>query len=65
MATEEGSVLDPSHGALLNAALACCLLAVLGSAIHIYAHLVNFTERAQQQHIVRILFIVPVYGTWL
>ena len=57
--------LNPSRGALLNIALVCCLLAVLGSAVHIYLHLRHFTERAQQQHIVRILLIVPIYGVSL
>ena len=53
---------NPSEGGLLYFALACSLVAFAASTAHIYGHLSNFTERAQQQHIVRILVIVPVYG---
>lgn len=58
----EASGPNPSTGTLLYIALACCIVSVLASVAHIYGHLANFTERAQQLNIVRILLIVPIYG---
>ena len=55
---------NPSTGALLYIALACCIVSVLASVAHIYGHLANFTERAQQLNIVRILLVVPIYGAY-
>ncbi|PSS18989.1 Transmembrane protein like [Actinidia chinensis var. chinensis] len=43
-------------------ALPCTIGAIALALIHIYRHLLNYTEPTYQRYIVRIIFMVPVYA---
>ncbi|KAL8152091.1 hypothetical protein V2J09_021899 [Rumex salicifolius] len=43
-------------------ALPCTVGAIALAVVHIYRHLVNYTEPTYQRYIVRIIFMVPVYA---
>ncbi|KAL7205586.1 hypothetical protein ACSBR2_018511 [Camellia fascicularis] len=43
-------------------ALPCTIGAIALALLHIYRHLLNYTEPTYQRYIVRIIFMVPVYG---
>ncbi|KAL2536858.1 hypothetical protein Fot_18249 [Forsythia ovata] len=43
-------------------ALPCTTGAITLALLHIYRHLVNYTEPTYQRYIVRIIFMVPVYA---
>ncbi|KAJ0561189.1 putative organic solute transporter subunit alpha/Transmembrane protein [Helianthus annuus] len=43
-------------------ALPCTLGAIALALVHIYRHLLNYTEPTYQRFIVRIIFMVPVYA---
>ncbi|KAM7478584.1 hypothetical protein LguiA_026797 [Lonicera macranthoides] len=43
-------------------ALPCTIGAIALAILHIYRHLVNYTEPTYQRYIVRIIFMVPVYA---
>ncbi|KAK3022165.1 hypothetical protein RJ639_045360 [Escallonia herrerae] len=43
-------------------ALPCTVGAIALAIIHIYRHLMNYTEPTYQRYIVRIIFMVPVYA---
>ncbi|XP_051145662.1 uncharacterized protein LOC127261374 [Andrographis paniculata] len=43
-------------------ALPCTVVATGLAIVHIYNHLVNYTEPTYQRYIVRIIFMVPVYA---
>ncbi|KAL6964542.1 hypothetical protein U1Q18_052455 [Sarracenia purpurea var. burkii] len=43
-------------------ALPCTVGAIALALLHIYRHLLNYTEPAYQRYIVRIIFMVPVYA---
>lgn len=43
-------------------ALPCTIGAMALAIIHIYKHLLNYTEPTYQRYIVRIIFMVPVYA---
>uniref|UniRef100_A0A7N0U765 Transmembrane protein 184A n=1 Tax=Kalanchoe fedtschenkoi TaxID=63787 RepID=A0A7N0U765_KALFE len=43
-------------------AFACTVGAVSLAVLHIYRHLLNYTEPIYQRYIVRIIFMVPVYA---
>ena len=46
-------------------ALPCTVGAIALALIHIYRHLLNYTEPTYQRYIVRIIFMVPVSSTIL
>ncbi|GMP63545.1 hypothetical protein CsSME_00025184 [Camellia sinensis var. sinensis] len=46
----------------LLVALPCTVGAIALALIHIYRHLLNYTEPTYQRYIVRIIFMVPVYA---
>ncbi|XP_028051164.1 transmembrane protein 184A-like [Camellia sinensis] len=43
-------------------ALPCTIGAIALALLHIYRHLLNYTEPTYQRYIVRIIFMVPVYA---
>ncbi|CAM8925760.1 unnamed protein product [Rhodiola kirilowii] len=43
-------------------AFVCTVGAIVLAVLHIYRHLSNYTEPTYQRHIVRIVFMVPVYA---
>lgn len=43
-------------------ALLCAVGAIALALLHIYRHLLNYTEPTYQRYIVRIIFMVPVYA---
>ncbi|XP_051132908.1 uncharacterized protein LOC127252672 [Andrographis paniculata] len=43
-------------------ALPCTIAAITLAILHIYKHLLNYTEPTYQRYIVRIIFMVPVYA---
>ncbi|KAG8363990.1 hypothetical protein BUALT_Bualt19G0079800 [Buddleja alternifolia] len=43
-------------------ALPCTIGAMVLAIVHIYRHLLNYTEPTYQRYIVRIIFMVPVYA---
>nr|GEV59650.1 transmembrane protein 184A-like [Tanacetum cinerariifolium] len=43
-------------------ALPCTIGAIALALVHIYRHLLNYTEPTYQRYIVRIIFMVPVYA---
>ncbi|XP_022879810.1 transmembrane protein 184 homolog DDB_G0279555-like [Olea europaea var. sylvestris] len=43
-------------------ALPCTVGAIALAILHIYRHLLNYTEPTYQRYIVRIIFMVPVYA---
>uniref|UniRef100_A0A5B6ZWZ5 Transmembrane protein 184A n=2 Tax=Davidia involucrata TaxID=16924 RepID=A0A5B6ZWZ5_DAVIN len=43
-------------------ALPCTIGAIALAILHIYRHLMNYTEPTYQRYIVRIIFMVPVYA---
>ncbi|XP_076899157.1 uncharacterized protein LOC143552944 [Bidens hawaiensis] len=43
-------------------ALPCTIAAIALAILHIYRHLLNYTEPTYQRFIVRIIFMVPVYA---
>ncbi|KAL3843603.1 hypothetical protein ACJIZ3_001006 [Penstemon smallii] len=43
-------------------ALPCTIWAMTLAILHIYKHLLNYTEPTYQRYIVRIIFMVPVYA---
>ncbi|PIN00781.1 hypothetical protein CDL12_26713 [Handroanthus impetiginosus] len=43
-------------------ALPCTVGAMTLAILHIYKHLLNYTEPTFQRYIVRIIFMVPVYA---
>ncbi|KAL2345559.1 hypothetical protein Fmac_006844 [Flemingia macrophylla] len=48
---------------LLYVVAFCCTIAAISLALlHIYRHLLNYTEPTYQRFIVRIIFMVPVYA---
>lgn len=44
-------------------AFPCTIIAISLAILHIYRHLLNYTEPTYQRYIVRIIFMVPVYAT--
>ncbi|TKY61624.1 Organic solute transporter Ost-alpha [Spatholobus suberectus] len=40
----------------------CTIAAIALAVLHIYRHLLNYTEPTYQRFIVRIIFMVPVYA---
>ncbi|KAI0014329.1 DUF300-domain-containing protein [Xylariaceae sp. FL0662B] len=54
--------LDFHHLALIIAA-ACTLVAYISSFYLMWRHATNYTKPGEQRHIIRILFMVPVYST--
>ncbi|KAL5135838.1 Cytochrome P450 72A68 [Glycine soja] len=43
-------------------AFICTIAAIALAVLHIYRHLLNYTEPTYQRYIVRIIFMVPVYA---
>lgn len=43
-------------------AFPCTVVAIALAILHIYRHLLNYTEPTYQRYIVRIIFMVPVYA---
>ncbi|TAQ89621.1 hypothetical protein B7494_g2051 [Chlorociboria aeruginascens] len=50
------------HTLALIVAAACSLIAVLFSFYLIFMHAIHYTKPNEQQHIIRILFMIPVYA---
>lgn len=43
-------------------AFPCVVASIVLAVLHIYRHLINYTEPTYQRYIVRIIFMVPVYA---
>lgn len=48
------------HIYYIAVALPCTVGAIVLALVHIYRHLLNYTEPTYQRYIVRIIFMVPV-----